>query len=159
MRTMLQQLAQSLEAYMPNLLGALAILVIGWLAALVVAAVLRGVLRRTGIDARSPGQMPLSRSISKGVFYVLIVLVLGAFFQTLGLTMVVEPINGFLTQIFSFLPQLAGAGVLLLVAWIVGSLLRLVVRKALEAAKVDERLGQESNGEVQLTQSLSETVY
>ena len=49
-RNVTDQVSQLVGGYLPNLLGALAILVIGWLVALVVAAVVRGALHRTTID-------------------------------------------------------------------------------------------------------------
>ena len=44
------QFSQILGGYLPHLVGALAILVLGWLAARLVAAIVCGVLRRTNLD-------------------------------------------------------------------------------------------------------------
>jgi hypothetical protein len=89
--------------------------------------------------------------------------VLVGFFQTLQLTLITEPLNRLLTQLAEFAPRLLGASLLLLIAWVVGSGLRLVVSKGLTAAKLDERLGGEAGLETEkrpsLTKTLSDAVY
>lgn len=161
-------LMASAEVYLPKLLGALAILVIGWIVAMIIASIVRGVLNRTTLDTRLAGlligeerakSMEISKGAGKLVFYIVMLFVLVAFFQTLGLTIVTEPINSLLNQVFAYIPQIIGAGVLLLVAWALATLLRMLVSKGLETAKVDERLGSEEEGPVPLTKSVSDAVY
>lgn len=162
------QLTTSAQTFLPNLLAALAILAIGWVVAMIIAAVVRGVFKRTTIDNRIAGwifgeerasSMEIGKGLSKLIFYTIMLFVLVAFFQALSLTIVTEPINSLLNQVFEYIPQLIGAGVLLLVAWVLASLLRLLVSKGLETAKVDERLGSEEDGPVPLTKSVSDAVY
>lgn len=90
-------------------------------------------------------------------------LVLVGFFQVLGLTLVTEPLNRLLTQVFQFLPQILGAGLLLLIAWVIASGLRLLISRVLEAVKLDERIegqvGAERARPFSLTKSLAGTVY
>ena len=59
-RNVTDQVSQLVGGYLPNLLGALAILVVGWLVALVVAAVVRGARHRTTIDNRIAAWMGAS---------------------------------------------------------------------------------------------------
>jgi hypothetical protein len=91
------------------------------------------------------------------------ILVLVAFFQALRLTLVIDPLNNLMNQIFKFLPQLLGAVILLVVAWIVASMLRLIITRVMGAAKIDERIGgQVSEGEekgVLLTKTMGDVVY
>lgn len=158
-QTTYDQLVGALGAYVPNVLGAVVILIIGWFVAKIVAAVVKGVLKRTGLDTKVNTTTPLSQSIGTGAYYIIMILVLVAFFQALGLTMVTEPLNTLLNQVFAYLPKLIGAGVLLLVAWIVATLLRMVVRKGLDATGVDQKLGDGEADSVPLSQSLSEALY
>ena len=92
------------------------------------------------------------------MFFVLV-----AFFQALGLTLITEPLNRFLIQIFDYLPRLIGPAILLLIAWVVARSLRFLVRRLLGAARVDERLGEQVGAEeesaVSLSDSLAEAVY
>ena len=50
MDNMIDQFSQIISGYVPQLIGALAILVLGWIAARVIAAIVRGALRRTSLD-------------------------------------------------------------------------------------------------------------
>jgi len=172
MQVIVNQIAQLVGAYIPSLVGALIILVIGWLVAVVVSAIVRGALRRTELDDRlarwifgeeEAKAIETERWIAKGVYYLIMLFVLIAFFQVLGLTLITQPLNQLLMQVFQYAPRLLGAGLLLLIAWIVASVLRLVVLRVLRAAKLDERLGTQAGLEeeerVPLTQTIANAVY
>lgn len=172
MQVVLDQITQLVGAYIPNLIGALAILIIGWLVALVVSAIVRRALRRTTLDNRlarwivgkeEAKAIEVERWIAKGVYYLIMLFVLIAFFQTLGLTVITQPLNQLLMQVFQYAPRLLGAGLLLLTAWIVASALKLIASRALRAAKLDERLGGqvglEEEERVPLTKTIVDAVY
>lgn len=140
----LEQMLQVVSGVIPPLLGAVVILVIGWLLARAAAAFVRGGLRRTTLDRRvarwigevepsSPVEM--EQWMAEGVFYFLMLFVLVAAFQVLGLTLITDPSNRLLTQVVQFLPQLVGACALVLVAWMFASLLRVVIVRVFTAAK------------------------
>ena len=91
------------------------------------------------------------------MFFVLV-----AFFQTLGLTLVAQPLNELLSIVFSYLPKLFAALVLALVAWIVATVLKKVILRVLQAAKVDESLGSKAGidkAEMPLSQTIAEIVF
>jgi hypothetical protein len=171
MQVIVSQITQLVGAYIPNLVGALLILIIGWLAALIVSAIVRGVLRRTTLDDRlarwiagdeAAKGVEVEQWVGKGVYYLIMLFVLIAFFQALGLTIITQPLNQLLVQVFQYAPQLLGAGLLLLLAWIIASALRLLITRVLTAARLDERLGSEAGVEedrVPLTKSLGDAVY
>jgi hypothetical protein len=167
----MQGLWNQIVQYVPNLLWALAILVGGWVVALILSAIVRGALRRTTLDNRlanwiaggAPAKpIEIEQQISTGVFYLAMLFVVVAFLQVLGLTIVTEPLNSFLSQIFQYAPRLLGAAVLLLIAWAVASALRLLVSRMLAAAKLEERLGSQAGLEgqrVPLADTLGNTLY
>jgi hypothetical protein len=168
MDNIIDQINQNVVGYVPHLIGALAILVLGWLVARVIAALVRGALRRTNIDNKlvqwlTGEAVAVEDGVARGVFYLIMIFVLVAFFQALGLTLPTEPLNRLLTQIFAFAPQLLGAGLLLLLAWIVASIMRVVISRVLGAAKLDQRLARETGVEdeksVALTATLADTAY
>jgi len=143
----LQTFVDQLSGSTLSILGALAILIIGWIVALIVAAVVRGVFKRTQLDERisklvskDGAEVNVSTVISKSLYYLIMLFVLVAFFQRLGLTMVTEPINAFLTQILAFAPRILGAGMIALAAWLIATVLKFIVVKALDATNLDERL-------------------
>jgi len=171
MQEMFNKTIDSIGAYLPNLIGALAILVIGWLVAFAVAALLRTVLRRTTLDnrltrllfgAEAEKKVPVENAISKGVFYLLMVFVLVAFFQALQLTAITEPLNNLLDTIFGYLPCLFGAGILLLIAWMLATVLRRVMLGTLQTFKLDERISGQAEPKaksIPLSKTLSDVVY
>jgi hypothetical protein len=144
--------------YGPNLVGALVTLVIGVLVAYLIAAITRRLFARTQLDEKiarlvrgdeaTAGGQPLdsARWLSRGIFWLIIAVTLLAFFQALGFTPVTVPIQNALAMLIGFLPRLLAAGALLLLAWLVASFLRVVVRRGLQALKVDERLSRRAVG-------------
>ena len=155
-----------------NILVPFLLLVVGWLLALVVAGVVRRLLGRTTMDNRlvktilgeeTAAKMEPEKWISKGVYYLIMIFVLIAFFQVVGLTLVTQPLNQMLVQVFTFVPLLLSAGLLLLLAWILARLLRAGVVRVLTAAKVDERLGEPAGVEepqrMSIPQSVGNAVY
>ena len=170
---MLNQIVGSIVAYLPNIIGALAVLIVGWLIALIVSAVVRGVLQRTKFADKITGAMGAgveegnarnaAQVIGRGLFWLIMILVLIAFFQALRLTLVTDPLQRLMNQIFQFLPQLFGAGILLLIAWITAAVSRLAITKVMDVAKVDERMGgrvgAEETKRVPLTKTVGDVVY
>ena len=114
-----QEMYQELAGFLPNILGALLILVGGWIVALIVSKLVTAGLHKTRLDDKfgnwvsggKPGKdIDIERGVGKGVFWLIMLFVLVAFFQALGLTMVTEPLNGLLTQLTEFAPRILGAG-------------------------------------------------
>ena len=169
---MVDQATQLVGGYLPNLLAALAILVIGWLVALVVGALVRGTLHRTSLDNRvarwlmgdaKAEKLPVERYVGKAFYYVIMLFVLVAFFETLNLTIITEPLNALLNQLTEFVPRLVGAALLLAIAGVVATVLRRIVSGSLGAFRLDERLGgepteREGKG-VPLSQTVGDAVY
>ena len=147
------QVTELVGGYAPNIAAALLVLLVGWVIAMVIAALVRSTIRRLKLDERFAQSMDaaggasaarISTRAGKGAFYLVMLLVLVAFFQTLGLTMVTEPLNGFLNQVFEYAPRMIAAGVVFFVAWVVANACRYVVSKVLTTAKLDRRLSREA---------------
>jgi hypothetical protein len=166
-----EQFFGEMGSYLPNLVAALLVLVIGWLFALLVAKMIVAALRRTTVDNRiaawvrgGEGEAPeVEPVVGKIVFWFLMIFVLIAFFQALKLTVVTEPLRNLLDKILGAAPSVLWAAVLLLVAWLLATGLRLVVRKVFDRLNLDDRLGSEVTEDgaqhVPASQMLSETVY
>ena len=151
--------------FLPNLIGALGILVIGWIVALVASAIVRGALKRTTLDNRlaelaTGGKpIPIERHVGTAVYWVIMLFVVVAVLQALNLTIVAEPLNALLGQLGTFVPQLVGALILLLMAWVVATVLKKVVSGSLRALKLDERLGGADESATSIANNLGEAVY
>lgn len=172
MQAILDEIVQSLSKYVPSLVAAIGILVVGWLVALIVAALVRAGLRRTAVDNRVAAwvvgeeairSVNVERWLSRLVFWILMLFVLVVFFQQLGATAVVGPLNQVLTQLSQYAPRLVGAAILLIIAWALATVLRLIVTRVLSAAKADERIagqaGLEGAPEAGLTRTAGDIVY
>jgi len=142
------QFISRIGAYLPNLLGALAILIIGWLVATIVAAAIQGLLKRTNFDNRIAGwvsgrrdnTIPIEKWIGTAIFWLIMAFVIVAFLNALQLSTVSAPLNSFLQQIFAYLPRLAGAAVLAGVAWLVATLVKAIVTRGLSRFNLDDRI-------------------
>ncbi len=171
MENIFTDITQMIGNYVPNLLGAIAILVIGWIVASIIARVVKGILKKTEIDDKiaskfnAEGSKPfqLEHTISRGVFWFLMLFVLVAFFQALQLTIITEPLNNLLDQVLSYLPQVLGAGALFLIAWLLATVLKKLIVTGLGSLKVDERIGEKTGSEdsksVPVSKSLGDIAY
>ena len=159
--------------HLPSIGAAIIILIIGWFVALIISKIVRGIFRRTNLDnklaewlgGKEKGKtINIASGVSKGIFYLIMTFVLVAFFQTLGITQITEPLNKFLNKLFEYAPKLLGACGLCLVAWVVATVLKAIVLKLLAATNIDERFGgkaalMEEEKAISLTKSFSDAVY
>jgi len=152
------------------ILKALAILVVGWIVAKGVSIATKKLLDKTELDNKLAAKITggktagvaLEAGVGRFVYWLIMLFVLMAVFQSLGLTVVTEPINAFLTKIVAFLPQILAAGVLVVIAWAVASLLRVVVANLLGAFQLDQKLSDKAGKEmtkVSLASTLADAVY
>lgn len=164
--TYVQGTVQQVLNFMPRLLGAVLILLIGWLIAAIVSAVIRSLLKRTNIDNRIASGIAGGREVpqvegivSSIVFWSILLLTIVAVLDTLQLRVASQPLNSFLNQIGDFLPRLVSAAVILGVAWLVASLVKLITIRGLQALRVDERLNPPQDEGLNLNNlSVSETI-
>lgn len=128
----------AVATFVPKLLGFLVILLIGWLIAKGVSKAVSVVLRRVGFNrllerARlgnvvgNAGIDPVG-IIVKLVYYFILLIALQWAFSVFGTS---NPVSGLLNQVIAFLPRIAVAIVLVVVAAAVGGVLRDLIRSAL----------------------------
>ncbi len=159
---LVQSLQGTLGATLPALLGALAILVVGWFVALLVRAGLRRSLDAIGLDRRieeSAGRNVGAQNVVARIGYWVVMAMTGiAFFNALALQNVSTTLQTFVDQFFAFLPKGIAAAAILLVAWVVATVLRAVAERALAATTLDERLAREADA-APLAMSLGNVLY
>jgi Conserved TM helix len=157
------------DKFVPGLLSAIAILVVGIILAFVVKGVTAGILKRTGLeqqlaklmsDPTGSGVSPIQveKWIANLVFWLVIIFTLVAALQPLQLTAVSVPLQNFLTRVTEFLPPLAGALLLAGIAWALATIVKLVVVRALRVFGLDARLQQLSGSSTPAQPALSETI-
>lgn len=149
-RSLIDGLGFSLGEFLPNLIGAIAILVVGLIVAYVVALVVRSLLKKTSLDdrlaasvtGRQPHEVPAAKWISDIVFWIIALFAIVAFLQALNLSTVSEPLNNLLTTVLEYLPRIFSAAVLLAVAWGVATVVRAIVNRTLGSLNLDDRLAE-----------------
>jgi len=169
-----KEFGQFLAQYGLNMLAAVAILVVGWIVAWAISALVRRGLKRTAVHRRIVTQVAGDETAAvqveiwtaRLVFAVLMLFVVIAVFEALLLQSITAPLSEMLAVVLDYVPRLLGALFLVAVAWALASLLRAVIRRGVEALNLDERLGEPAATEAtteaakpSLAQSISGTVY
>lgn len=154
-----------------NLLAALGILVGGWVVARLVAWLIYRLMRRTNLDERLSGaiseadgdtpRFQLDRWVAGAGFYLVMLFVLIAFFQTLQLTAISGPLSALLDQLLLAAPQFIGALLILLLAWVIATLARGIVSRALKVTRFEERIASQAeiSAEAPVSDSLAQGVF
>jgi hypothetical protein len=148
-----QEMGGQLGAFLPSLVWAIVLLLAGWVIATVAAAIVKNLLKRTGIDDRianwalgkDPDQaVPIESWAATFVYWVILLFAIIAALNALNLSTVSEPLNGFLNEIFAYIPNIAGAALLLGAAWLVATVVRALVVQGLSHFNLDDRLAAQS---------------
>ncbi|HRV94821.1 MAG TPA: mechanosensitive ion channel [Anaerolineae bacterium] len=172
MEPFINQIWSTVGGFLPSLVGAILVLLVGWLIALIVSWAVGAILNRTSLDNRLARSMGLEKRksnlkiepiITTAVFWLIMLFVLVAVFQILGLTIITEPLNGLLSTIFEYAANIAAAGALLLLAWIIATVVKLVVSKLLGATSLDDKLSNQAGltqeGQTPLSELLANVLY
>ena len=142
-------LQNNMGNHIPQLLGALAIFVVGWFVAVLVRAAVRKSLGFAGVNQRlgklTGNGVDVEGAVGLGAFWTVLLLTLVAVFNSLDLAMVSGPFSALLTQIFEFAPRLLAGLVLALVAWLVATIVRTVTQKLLDKTSLDEKLSEHAD--------------
>ena len=144
-------LQSTLGGQLPGIFGALGIIAIGWIAAVIVRAGTRRLLGLLHVDRRieeSTGQkVGVESGIALGVFWLIILVTVVAVFDSLHLDRISNPFAQLVTQIVGYAPRLVAGTILVLLAWLVATLLQAIVNRVLAVTTVDERLSKEAGME------------
>ncbi len=158
--------------FLPRLLGAILLLVIGLIVAYIVAWAVRGLLHKTSIDdrlaasvtGRPASEVPAAKWISDIVFWIIALIVVIGFLETLELTAVSEPLNNLVSTVLEYLPRIFSAGILLAVAWGVATVVRSLVNNGLARFNLDDRLAENTGvdprqSSVRIHETLGNALY
>ncbi len=144
-------LQNALGAHLPKILGALGILVVGWLLAVAARAGMMRLLALLLVDQRireSTGQgLAVERGIAVGVFWLILLLTLLGMFNALDLELISNPFQVLVTQIFGYLPRLIAGTLLVLLAWLAATLLRTGITRVFASTDWDEKLSAQAGME------------
>ncbi len=138
--------------------GALLFFVVGWVIAKSVSYGVFTLLTKTELDNKLAKRLginlllkdakageeggALERFVAKIVYGLLMLLVLVGVLQIAGFTQVAGPLERLVDTVVQALPRVAKAGLILVVAYVAGRILKLVISGALDSLGVDTRFAQ-----------------
>jgi hypothetical protein len=134
----------ALGSQFPVILGAIGVLVVGYVLALLARAGVRKLLslgRINKLVSNSIGKpMDVEGGISLGAFWFVLLATLLAVFNTLHLEQLSDPLAEMMSQIMTYLPHLLAGMLLLAMAWLAATIVKAIANRTLKATQWDEKL-------------------
>lgn len=155
-------LQNSLGVYLPSVLGGIAILLVGWIVALVAAGATRRALAAIGTNQRLGAHTQTSVNFEtiagRIVFWAIMLLAVIGMLSVLQVQGVSGPLSTLATTVMLYLPRLLLAVGLAVVAWLVATIVRTLVNRTLSRTRVDEKLARGADMKP-LSQSMGNVAY
>ena len=149
------------EQFQP-IISAVAILLIGWIIALIVASGIRKLLAKLNTNAKLSNatghRSNIESIVARVVFWlVMIIAVIGAL-NVLNLNSISGPFSSMIQQFLLFIPTLLAAVAVGFVGWIFAKLVKVGLKNVLNRTQLDEKLSQDA-GVSSVSDNISEIVY
>ncbi|MBP6113773.1 MAG: mechanosensitive ion channel [Acinetobacter sp.] len=144
------------------ILAAVAILIVGWIIALVIAAGIKKVLSKLNTNQKlstaTGHRSNIENILSRVVFWVVMIIAVIGALNVLNLNSVSGPFSNMVQQFLLFIPQLLAAVAVGFIGWILANLVKVGLTKLLNKTQLDEKLS-EDVGVNSFSQNISEIVY
>ena len=144
------------------ILAAVAILIIGWIIALIIAAGIKKVLSKLNTNQKlstaTGHRSNIENILSRVVFWVVMIIAVIGALNVLNLNSVSGPFSNMVKQFLLFIPQLLAAVAVGFIGWILANLVKVGLTKLLNKTQLDEKLSQDV-GVNSFSQNISEIVY
>ena len=145
-----------------SIIGAILIFIIGWLVALGIAALVRGVLSKVNLNQRmnsSTGKSyDLEGIISKIVFWFIFIIAIAGALSQLNLNSISAPFANMVNQVLTFIPNLIAAIAVGVIGWVIATVARTAINAALAKTSMDERLSAKA-GVKPMSSTIADMVY
>lgn len=155
-------LQNSLGTYLPNLLGGIALLLVGWFVALVLSALTRRGLMALQVNdrlnANTHSRIDFERIAARLVFWFVLLLAVLGMFSVLDLQGISGPLSLLAGTVMAYVPRLLLAIGLAALAWLVATVIRSLVNRALGATRLDDTLS-ESAGMEPISATMGNVAY
>lgn len=112
MRDQLENFADQVANFLPDLLGALLVLLVGWLIAKGIKSLIVRLLKKTHWDEKVFGKSDVGDTnvfLANIVYYVIMIVVILVVLEILGVEQVLTPLENMVGEFLSFIPNLIGA--------------------------------------------------
>lgn len=144
----LERLVDTVMQALPRLAKAAIIILVAYVAGRILSMIVTRALDGVGVDERfaklsdseqSDGT-PFSSGAGKVVFWLLIVIGLAGAFEALEIEPIAGPMHNALDRIIGLLPRVAVAALIVFVGWILGKILRTVIKNLLSGVGFDKAM-------------------
>lgn len=135
--------------FIPNLIGAAALAILGWVVATIARSALSNVLSRTTVDeklASDAGVPSMSENIANIAYWFILLMFLPMVLQQLGLTGLLTPVNGMISKTLAFVPNIVVAGIIVFVGYIIAKILRGIVTNVVQSLNIQGLAGKAGIG-------------
>ncbi len=128
----LQNFIDLITGYLPPILGALVVLVVGWLVALVIRVIVHRLMKRTEWDERLLGNtiVDTNKFIANLVYYIFLIFILLVVLEMLGVSYVLDPIRNMLDKFLLAIPNIIYGLVIVFVGFVIAKFVSNLVKIA-----------------------------
>lgn len=112
MENQLENFADRVSDFLPDLLGALLVLLVGWLIARGIKALVVRLLRKTRWDEKVFGRSEVGDTnvfLANIFYYLIMIIVILIVLEILGIDQVLTPLENMMNEFLSFVPNIIGA--------------------------------------------------
>lgn len=141
--------------YLPNVVGALLIFIIGFALATIARRMVEALVEAVELDRRlvdaglthTPRGPGLSRLLGLLVFTLIIIPVSIAALQTLNITAISDPATAMLNNILMTIPRVIGAALIIFIAYVIGRWIMTLTEEGLRSIGFDDIIASIANAE------------
>ena len=150
---------------LPEILLAILVLIIGYIAAKLVEKAVYGLLDKTKLDEKagmSQQKYSLSKIISKIVFVLILLFAVALFFNILNLGAIGAPFLGIFDNLSRAFLSILKAGLILLLAWVLATVVKrliLVAGRKFDFGKVTKKTGASKKDTVKWTETAANIAF
>ncbi|MFW1859323.1 mechanosensitive ion channel [Acinetobacter defluvii] len=149
------------EQFQP-IIAAIAILLVGWILALIIAAGVKKILTKLGTNQKLSNatghRSNIENIVSRVIFWVVMVIAVIGALNVLNLSSISSPFSNMIQQFLLFIPQLLAAIAIGFVGWIVANLVKVGLKNLLDRTQLDEKLSAEV-GVNPISHNIADIVY
>jgi len=142
-RSQLEQTAEAFQAYLPNAIKAVGLMILALVLARLVSEFIRKRVNRSRLglaanrDALGPGNPSLGKSLGAAAFWIILLLFIPTIVNLLGLGQVLAPVNSMVATVMAYLPHVIGFAIIISIGFVIATVARHAVTSLLSAAPID----------------------
>ena len=128
----IQDVSDAFHEALPGVLGAVVVLVVGWLFALLIKKIVHGLMKRTDWDEKLLGNtiVDTNKFIANLVYYIFMVIILLVVLKMLGFGYEFDLIRNMIFDLFGFFPKVIAAGAIIFIGYIIAKIVSNLVKMA-----------------------------